>query len=56
MLNEEIKTFFIETVLANPFLEFLCFFLAAMICIGILVWFFAFSGYGSLPEFVYSQF
>lgn len=40
----------------HPNAEAALWFLAAIACIVILVWFLAFSGYGEPPEFVYEQF
>ena len=34
----------------------LLWFVTAVACIAILVWFLLFSGYGNPPEFVYEQF
>ncbi|WP_172623320.1 hypothetical protein [Arabiibacter massiliensis] len=43
-------------VRAHPNVEALLWFLGAIACIAILVWFFLLSGYGEPPEFVYEQF
>ena len=40
----------------HPNVEAFLWFVAAVACIAILVWFFLFSGYGDPPEFVYEQF
>lgn len=53
---KKIKAFFEKIILSNPVLEFICYFFAAVVCVGFLVWFFVFSGYGAPPEFVYNQF
>ena len=40
----------------HPNVEAFLWFVAAVACIAILVWFFLFSGYSDPPEFVYEQF
>ena len=45
-----------EWVQQRPNVEALLWFVGALACIAILVWFFLFSGYGEPPEFVYEQF
>ena len=43
-------------VMVDPNIEAFLWFVAATMCIVILVWFLIFSGYGDPPEFVYEQF
>ena len=40
----------------HPKAEGALWFLAALACIAILVWFLGFSDFGAPPEFVYEQF
>lgn len=40
----------------HPNIEALLWFVVAVACIAILVWFLMLSGYGDPPEFVYEQF
>lgn len=41
---------------SHPNVEAFLWFVAAIMCIVILVWFLLFSGYDDPPEFVYEQF
>lgn len=51
---------FVETVRSwlkgHPNIEAILWFIGALACIAILVWFLGFSGFGDPPEFVYEQF
>lgn len=40
----------------HPTIEAILWFLTALACVVILVWFLGFSGFGGPPEFVYEQF
>lgn len=40
----------------HPAIEAVLWFMAALACIAVLVWFLGFSGFGNPPEFVYEQF
>ena len=45
-----------EWLRAHPFIEAALWFIAVLMCIALLVWFYACSGFGDPPEFVYEQF
>ena len=49
---EQVRAF-VET---HPAVEVVVWFLGAVACIALLVWFLLFSGYGAPPEFIYDQF
>lgn len=54
--TEEFKERALTWLADHPKAEGALWFLAALACIAILVWFLGFSDFGAPPEFVYEQF
>lgn len=52
----ELKKRLSEWIKERPNLEAILWFIVALGCIALLVWFLAFSGFDNPPEFVYEQF